>query len=161
MRHEKIQKLIGAYLDKELNHELMKVVENHLKTCPKCQREHSYLRKLEEFPREAPQVPQEEKYWASFPSRIKNGIRQFIHEGQMKEDKMFQDSFIQGEKNIGVKAMVFPLSVTVHLILALMLVIFPLLNPSALPQVEIYSACLLYTSPSPRDRTRSRMPSSA
>ena len=27
--------------------------------------------------------------------------------------------------------------------------------------VEIFSACLLYTSPSPRDRTRSRMPSSA
>ena len=28
-------------------------------------------------------------------------------------------------------------------------------------QEEIYSLCLLYTSPSPRDRTRSRMPSSA
>ena len=27
--------------------------------------------------------------------------------------------------------------------------------------VAIYSPCLLYTSPSPRDRTRSRMPSSA
>ena len=26
---------------------------------------------------------------------------------------------------------------------------------------EIFSGCLLYTSPSPRDRTRSRMPSSA
>ena len=26
---------------------------------------------------------------------------------------------------------------------------------------ELYSGCLLYTSPSPRDRTRSRMPSSA
>ena len=26
---------------------------------------------------------------------------------------------------------------------------------------ELYYACLLYTSPSPRDRTRSRMPSSA
>ena len=26
---------------------------------------------------------------------------------------------------------------------------------------EIYPPCLLYTSPSPRDRTRSRMPSSA
>jgi len=25
----------------------------------------------------------------------------------------------------------------------------------------LYQACLLYTSPSPRDRTRSRMPSSA
>ena len=28
-------------------------------------------------------------------------------------------------------------------------------------KVEILRACLLYTSPSPRDRTRSRMPSSA
>ena len=28
-------------------------------------------------------------------------------------------------------------------------------------QAEQHSACLLYTSPSPRDRTRSRMPSSA
>ena len=26
---------------------------------------------------------------------------------------------------------------------------------------EVYKSCLLYTSPSPRDRTRSRMPSSA
>ena len=26
---------------------------------------------------------------------------------------------------------------------------------------QLYTACLLYTSPSPRDRTRSRMPSSA
>ena len=29
-----------------------------------------------------------------------------------------------------------------------------------LPQ-DLYGSCLLYTSPSPRDRTRSRMPSSA
>ena len=27
--------------------------------------------------------------------------------------------------------------------------------------VHLYGGCLLYTSPSPRDRTRSRMPSSA
>ena len=27
--------------------------------------------------------------------------------------------------------------------------------------VDLFSTCLLYTSPSPRDRTRSRMPSSA
>ena len=32
---------------------------------------------------------------------------------------------------------------------------------SALPQAALDSICLLYTSPSPRDRTRSRMPSSA
>ena len=29
------------------------------------------------------------------------------------------------------------------------------------PTYENHSGCLLYTSPSPRDRTRSRMPSSA
>ena len=28
-------------------------------------------------------------------------------------------------------------------------------------QLDAYKICLLYTSPSPRDRTRSRMPSSA
>ena len=28
-------------------------------------------------------------------------------------------------------------------------------------KTEVYMSCLLYTSPSPRDRTRSRMPSSA
>ena len=28
-------------------------------------------------------------------------------------------------------------------------------------QIKLYNICLLYTSPSPRDRTRSRMPSSA
>ena len=28
-------------------------------------------------------------------------------------------------------------------------------------KLALYTACLLYTSPSPRDRTRSRMPSSA
>ena len=38
-------------------------------------------------------------------------------------------------------------------------------NPSYVPQIGILNhqthPCLLYTSPSPRDRTRSRMPSSA
>ena len=29
------------------------------------------------------------------------------------------------------------------------------------PQTHVFEGCLLYTSPSPRDRTRSRMPSSA
>ena len=35
------------------------------------------------------------------------------------------------------------------------------LEMSKIPVSEIYKVCLLYTSPSPRDRTRSRMPSSA
>ena len=39
-----------------------------------------------------------------------------------------------------------------------------LLNQSPSKSIEslsVYQVCLLYTSPSPRDRTRSRMPSSA
>ena len=40
--------------------------------------------------------------------------------------------------------------------------ICPDLDCDQLPEMqELYSGCLLYTSPSPRDRTRSRMPSSA
>ena len=36
-----------------------------------------------------------------------------------------------------------------------------LVPTAVLDTVQWYSHCLLYTSPSPRDRTRSRMPSSA
>lgn len=32
---------------------------------------------------------------------------------------MFKDSFIETEKNIGVKVLVFPLALTVHIITAL------------------------------------------
>ena len=35
------------------------------------------------------------------------------------------------------------------------------LKSKKLPRITKYNNCLLYTSPSPRDRTRSRMPSSA
>ena len=34
-------------------------------------------------------------------------------------------------------------------------------NPDALRGIEEFTHCLLYTSPSPRDRQKSRMPSSA
>ena len=43
--------------------------------------------------------------------------------------------------------------------------LFQVVRPPALPDGklidDLYNGCLLYTSPSPRDRTRSRMPSSA
>ena len=38
---------------------------------------------------------------------------------------------------------------------------WPLTMGLACCAIEMISYCLLYTSPSPRDRTRSRMPSSA
>ena len=37
----------------------------------------------------------------------------------------------------------------------------PLYEAARLNEGHLWSVCLLYTSPSPRDRTRSRMPSSA
>ena len=35
------------------------------------------------------------------------------------------------------------------------------MSAAGIPQIAVVMGCLLYTSPSPRDRTRSRMPSSA
>ena len=40
-------------------------------------------------------------------------------------------------------------------------VYLPLNNAYQAAEIEYFIGCLLYTSPSPRDRTRSRMPSSA
>ena len=37
----------------------------------------------------------------------------------------------------------------------------PVCQPQAALKASVFWRCLLYTSPSPRDRTRSRMPSSA
>ena len=53
----------------------------------------------------------------------------------MIKDTVFKDSFIKTELNIGRKALVFPLSLSVHVIIALLLVIYPLLNPGDLPQI--------------------------
>ena len=45
--------------------------------------------------------------------------------------------------------------------LMVVIVIVGILSAVALPALNGAQGCLLYTSPSPRDRTRSRMPSSA
>ena len=47
------------------------------------------------------------------------------------------------------------------LILNLMPCVFPIISLKVLSFISLGGDCLLYTSPSPRDRTRSRMPSSA
>ena len=55
--------------------------------------------------------------------------------------------------------------VLMQIIILLCLVVWSVINPTEnlalLISVGLIIACLLYTSPSPRDRTRSRMPSSA
>ena len=54
-----------------------------------------------------------------------------------------------------ISAMVFPI------LLIITGVILPFELAGEVTFERIHNACLLYTSPSPRDRTRSRMPSSA
>jgi len=66
-----------------------------------------------------------------------------------KEAEMFQDSFFIRERNLGTKAWVFPLSLAVHLLIILLLIIYPLLNPGNLPRVEIFSAFLSPPAPPP------------
>ena len=48
-----------------------------------------------------------------------------------------------------------------QLLLGLLVVVWRATSELSQLQVRKNEACLLYTSPSPRDRTRSRMPSSA
>ncbi|GAH33844.1 unnamed protein product, partial [marine sediment metagenome] len=62
---------------------------------------------------------------------------------------MFQDSFVIRERNLGMKVWVFPLSLAVHLLIILLLIIYPLLNPGNLPRVEIFSAFLAPPPPPP------------
>ncbi|MCK4495156.1 MAG: hypothetical protein KAU91_02315, partial [Candidatus Aminicenantes bacterium] len=62
---------------------------------------------------------------------------------------MFKDSFIKGEKNIGLKVLVFPASLTMHIIIVLFLLVYPLLSTGNLPTVEIYSAFLAPPPPPP------------
>ena len=47
------------------------------------------------------------------------------------------------------------------IITAVVGVLFALIQPNQYTSSTTFIPCLLYTSPSPRDRTRSRMPSSA
>ena len=62
---------------------------------------------------------------------------------------------VVGETSMGMMA------VLLAFVLPFVLLIFSLFLLMALIENELYAACLLYTSPSPRDTERSRMPSSA
>ena len=73
-----------------------------------------------------------------------------------KEAKMFQDSFFIRERNLGTKVWVLPLSLAVHLLIILLLIIYPLLNPGNLPRVEIFSAFLAPPPPKKRKSSTKR-----
>ena len=57
--------------------------------------------------------------------------------------------------------MFFGNSLTVTTVSLFLILLFGAMAAHAVSEYEFRGNCLLYTSPSPRDRTRSRMPSSA
>ena len=69
--------------------------------------------------------------------KLRDEISLNQRENVEKNVKLYIDSFVKGYKNIGYIAIYWPL------------------------KNEVDISCLLYTSPSPRDLSTSRMPSSA
>jgi protein TonB len=60
---------------------------------------------------------------------------------------MLQDALIQGNRNFGTKAWVFPLSLTVHSVIVALLVILPLFNAGQLPRIEVRDNLVLAVLP--------------
>jgi len=139
MKHQKIKELLSAYFDGELPDKERQEVEQHLTTCQECQKELVDLEELEKLSKQFQYSYQDEEYWQSYPGRVITGIKQKITPTPDKEEKMFKDSFIEGGKNYGTKAMIFPLSLLAHAAIATLLVIMPLLNTGNLPNVEVLS----------------------
>jgi len=55
---------------------------------------------------------------------------------------LFEDSFVRRKNSFKLRMMALPLSLALHLTIAVLLVGLPLLGPGSLPQVHVYSAFL-------------------
>lgn len=103
MRHGRIQKLLGAYLDGELEERKKNEIAAHLLSCAGCRRELESLKELDEFARSlAPPLPSEH-YVESFPSRVAATIRARSLRPREREVSVFRDSIIVGEKTFGLR----------------------------------------------------------
>ncbi|MCX6562756.1 MAG: zf-HC2 domain-containing protein, partial [Candidatus Aminicenantes bacterium] len=128
MNHDKALPLLGAYHDGELQDREKKQIEEHLKDCPACREELKSLARIDALSKGQSVAVDEATYWDSFAARVASGIRSRSTGAAPKEAAMFQDSFIRTQKNLAVKAWVFPLSFATHAILAAVLIVIPLLN---------------------------------
>ena len=69
--------------------------------------------------------------------------------------------FIQDFKDFAFKGNLIDMAVGIVMGGAVGAIVKSFLDNIITPLIAMVAGCLLYTSPSPRDRTRSRMPSSA
>jgi len=129
MRHKKTQNLLSAFLDGELKEKQRASIENHLKSCEKCRKEFEKIQNLDNFTLKMKEEVPKEDYWNSFPTRIRSEIQEKIQASSHHDFKMFKDSQIKGDEQIGLKALVFPLSLTAHAFLVALMIVMPLLKP--------------------------------
>ncbi|MFW6131491.1 MAG: energy transducer TonB [Candidatus Aminicenantaceae bacterium] len=66
-----------------------------------------------------------------------------------EENEVFKDSFFNYEKSGKRKALALPIAFSIHALLIIAFIVIPLLNPSDLPQIEVYSAFLAPPPPAP------------
>ncbi|MCK4336685.1 MAG: zf-HC2 domain-containing protein, partial [Candidatus Aminicenantes bacterium] len=135
MRHKTIIDSLGAFLDGELNQKQINIIKKHLNTCAECRKELESLKSLNDYSREVFLEAPEYDDWNSFSERIILKINRNKKQTRTKEEKMFKDSFIKGNRYSGSSAVFFPLSVVVHAFLILILLVYPLINTTNLPQV--------------------------
>lgn len=78
MDHNKIKELISSLIDNELDEEQKNIVEEHLRSCPECQREFHELKKLEEVMNimelKEPKKEVWQTYWMSVYNRLERRI---------------------------------------------------------------------------------------
>jgi len=78
MDHQKIKELISSYHDGELDNREKRVVEEHLKQCAECRREHEEMGRFEEvmgkMQLKKPRKEMWEVYWSTIYNRLERRI---------------------------------------------------------------------------------------
>lgn len=78
MDHNKIKESISSLIDNELDEQQKKIVEEHLRSCPECQKEFHALKKFEEVMNimelKEPKKEVWQTYWRSVYNRLERRI---------------------------------------------------------------------------------------
>ena len=78
MEHEKIKELISSLIDNELDEDKRRIVEEHLRSCPECQKEFHEFKKFEEVMNimefKEPKKEVWQTYWMSVYNRLERRI---------------------------------------------------------------------------------------
>lgn len=74
MNCKKLQAKLLAYLDRELPENLNHLIENHLKTCPNCQKEFEAIKKTVDLFRQLPEIELKPEQQERFLTEVRNKL---------------------------------------------------------------------------------------